>query len=331
VFQLTAAGQEQSVAVRELLRALNPGGPRAIDARLMIGLKPGTQRIYWKQLRNFGGWLDVRGYDPKYAYEMDNCLAEYLGTGLVTLATFEHVLAAVERVAPHFKRKLEYSHAVLAQLRRHHPPKHTLPIGWAPMMAVALDLCNQGHKRVAGLLILQRSAGLRPSEALGLEAQHLILPNQNPWGRRRIAVLLLGVRTGTKSGRAQFTTIDAEEYPTAIQIMTRFVSTTPKGVRLTAVGSVSRYSSLIEKASSRQHLARYTAHSPRAGWASAARLSGKPVMDTMEQGRWLSITSMRVYLDAVSILASELGAQSVTPLVNYIQEDFAARFPWWEA
>ena len=44
----------------------------------------------------------------------------------------------------------------------------------------------------------------------------------------------------------------------------------------------------------------FTAHSLRAGWATARFLSGQPVTELLEDGTWSSEKSLRIYLDVVS-------------------------------
>ena len=50
----------------------------------------------------------------------------------------------------------------------------------------------------------------------------------------------------------------------------------------------------------------FTSHSGRAGFASEARPGGRDFVEIREEGRWLSDSSLRVYIDVVSAASIDL-------------------------
>ena len=47
----------------------------------------------------------------------------------------------------------------------------------------------------------------------------------------------------------------------------------------------------------------WTPHGARAGYASESRAAGKPFTEIQEEGRWISASSLRIYIDCVGAAA----------------------------
>ncbi len=105
------------------------------------------------------------------------------------------LLAAIERILPHFKGDLLLAHAELNAWSVAFV-KHTAPMLWLWCILVARRFLVWDLHRVAGLLLLQRRRGLRPGEALGLRAFDLVMPSAH-LGSTSFGALLLGARAGT--------------------------------------------------------------------------------------------------------------------------------------
>ena len=142
------------------------------------------------------------------------------------------------------------------------------------------------------------------------------------------AVLILGMRRGTKIGRRQFvTTAD----PVAKRMVAAFWSSTPPGAPLSQTTTYGRYAALLKRAwrHARVDHLNFTAHSPRAGWATEQRLLGAYFSEIKAQGRWASDRSLLTYLDLSTTLLLQLQLNALGPSGDWILEDVAGRYPWW--
>ena len=94
--------------------------------------------------------------------------------------------------------------------------------------------------------------------------------------------------------------------------------------------SYDTYRKLLRAAQEQSGLtAGYTPHSPRAGFATESIAEGADFVSVREAGRWLSDTSLRVYLDVVgaaSLAASQKAAGREHELV-FAAKNFLAFFP----
>ena len=258
---------------------------------------------------------------------VDAALSEFSRTRC-TRSKFERLLSAVEAVLPICKGKLLHSHAVLRAWRRATPPNHAIPMPFRVMIVLAWTLAMQGWPRVGGLLIIQWSAGLRPGEVLQLYPEHLILPLA---GTNRQPMISLGAKEGTKVGRKQVTFIIGRQAPIAEAVMRAFANSASPGCSLSSITTVSGYNRLLAAAAKTagvQHH-HYTAHSPRAGWATEMRIAGVAFSELQELGRWQSAHSLRIYLDVTAALFLDIDAGALASKAQWLEERFVQRFPWW--
>jgi hypothetical protein len=145
-----------------------------------------------------------------------------------------------------------------------------------------------------------------------------------------VPMLLLGAKTGTKSRREQSAVL-LHLSGFADMLIRAFKSSTPPGCRLTTISSVGAYNACLRKAQKSAKLGwlHATAHSPRAGWASELRLAGVEFTELRERGRWVSDSSLRMYLDAVTAHYLTIRLQGVMPQFQLLMADFAHRYMWW--
>ena len=298
------------------------------DERLWASLRPTTQQAYRLALRAFRTWAAEQDVvEPVSLYELDATLVAYFRSG-IRLSQARTLAAAVEKTLPAAKRHLPHARALIVEGERWAPPQHTIPLSWVAAAGTAFLLATvHGVARIGGLLLLQSRTGLRPSEALQLERQHLVpshLNRSNP----AEAVLILGTRQGTKVGRAQFVTTADE---VAKSLISAFHATTADGARLTAFNSYAQYARLLAKVWSQagvDHL-RFTAHSARSGWATELRLRGTPFPEIKSQGRWSSDKSLITYLDVATATMMELQLGALSNHGEWLLGDVIQRFPWW--
>ena len=210
------------------------------------------------------------------------------------------------------------------------PGTHTMPMPWHVALSLAWWIAGAGYPRVAGLLLLQAATGMRPSEVLALVKESLVPPALNRAGAN-CAVIILGIRRRTKSGRRQFITVSRSISPIAVKIIEVFFATTPAGAYLSNCVAYTQYYSILKRATTACHLVelKFTPHSPRAGWATESRMGGMPFQEIKELGRWDSDKALRIYLDASAALLASVSCTHIDHIAAYLAEDFAKRFPWW--
>ena len=74
-----------------------------------------------------------------------------------------------------------------------------------------------------------------------------------------------------------------------------------------------------------------TPHGPRAGYASESVCLGRPFVETREGGRWLSDSSLRIYLDVVAAadIATQCEVQGHAAAMAWAIQNFVSYFPMW--
>jgi len=293
------------------------------------GLKPKTASVYRGYLQRFAAFMVEKKLSCRYINEIDQGAVWYIRKFALSPAQASTLLAAVERAYPAAKWKLPYAHLLAKVLGEDRPPKHTLPEPWECAVALSQWLALQGYPRLAGIHLIQWGCGLRPSEAITLRCNQIVLPEENPSHRKRLGYLVLGPKAGTKSGRPQFVLVDPERSPVVMALMRRFRITTPSASLLTTVNDVPAYNRLLRRGCVALGIPLFTSHGPRAGWATAERLSGRDFRELQEAGRWESDRSVRRYLDALAAVDLRAQARHILPMATYIVADFASRFAWW--
>ena len=155
------------------------------------------------------------------------------------------------------------------------------------------------YARLGVGLALQVAAGLRPSEMLAAEPEHLTFPEDS--GKDFSSgpdTLALGPRTGTKVKRPQVAMIMTDEIRLR-RVLRLLRSLTPRGCRLFPY-SIQVYRNLLRRLELKLGLQiGWTPHSGRAGFATEMRAAGTPFGEIRERGRWAADSSLRTYLDIV--------------------------------
>ena len=315
--------------VSSIERATMPPGSGIQPPDAFKGLRPRTAALYRSYVQRFAAFMSQQKWSCRYVNEIDHGAVAYIRKFALSPGQATTLLAAIERAHPAAKWHLPYAHSLAKALGEDRPPTHTVPEPWFAALALAQWMSLQGYPRLAGVHLMQWGCGLRPSEALGMRAHQIVLPEENPSHRQQLGYLVLGPKTGTKSGRPQFVLVDPGRSPITIALMRRFRSTTPAASLLTVVNDVPAYNRILRRGCTALSLPVFSGHGPRAGWATAERLAGRDFRELQEAGRWENERSVRRYLDALA--ASDLRDQirHVAPMATYIAGDFPRRFAWW--
>ena len=124
--------------------------------------------------------------------------------------------------------------------------------------------------------------------------------------------LLLGVRRGTKSGRAQSVRVHDRFL---LFLMTLLSRATTGDAPVSGLFSLGGYAHLIERACQGLPI-RFCPHGLRAGYVTDRFLAGDHLTEIAEVTRHVSLKSLRVYLDVVSVA----GSQASQKLQGFVAE-----------
>ena len=285
--------------------------PLGLDAHAASKVQESTLSVYRKAVLPFTTWLIEEGLTPNSSVQWDDLLVEWKNAKLITKNQFQNTVAAVEFFFK-FHDKLAWSRHVLAGWNIAHVPRHTTPMVASLACLFAIHLSCLGHPRLGIGLLLQQCTGMRPSEMLALLGHHVLFPESCNIPTQTQVVIRLGFRTGTKAKREQCCAFDPALRPDLANLLRRLLESTPGDERLFPY-NLQQYGRVLKKISKMlqiEHLG-LTPHSPRAGFASQASLEGKTFLEIREKGRWLSDSSLRVYLDVVGALSISVDAQLI--------------------
>jgi hypothetical protein len=249
--------------------------------------------------------------EPESAEELDDLLIEYRygvdGAGPVTKGVFEHLVAAVERILPHYKGLLCLCKAEISQWRVVYTVRHSVPLipQWA--LVLAYGFLHLGLAPVGALVLLQSLTGRRPSEAMGLNEQHVILPSPRITDTGA-GSLLHGVKSGTKANRPQSVRVT---HPLALLMMGALKCAAPAGGRLTHLLTLGGLSYVMSKAAEVMRLNHlgWKPHSGRSGFVTWRSMQGDRPEAIMAVTRHVALASFRTYLDVTAVAAGKLALE----------------------
>ena len=278
---------------------------RLQDPIFQARVKPKTLHVYKLALQPFTTWA-IECYTPlSDAASWDDALLEYrYAHPKLTKGKFLNLIAALEFFCPPLKRNLPWAHTMVTAWARSLPVRHTVALTSRPGFLIAVHFSVRGWKRLGLGMMVQIASGMRPNEMLQLLPQHVILPEeQDVQGPNTPTLLVLGVKTGTKVRRAQVARLPADTHPLPL-ILRNCKRATPEGMFLFPY-TLADYRNKLRSVDSDLNInLGYTPHSPRAGFATEARLKGMAFEEIREAGRWQSDSSLRTYLDLVGATSS---------------------------
>ena len=198
----------------------------------------------------------------------------------------------------------------------------------------AVHLSTLGYPALSIGMVLQQGKGLRPSELLGIDSADVALPEENQALGARACVIGLGVKRGTKAKRAQSIVLEEGAFAQLIQCLRVLKAVVGPAGPLFPF-TLAQYNRLLKKISKRLGISvNYTPHSLRAGFASEGRILGKSFVELREEGRWVSDSSLRIYVDVVSSasIARSLELQGLKEALSFAASHWALYVsrPWVE-
>ena len=243
---------------------------------------------------------------------------------------FSTLLASLEFFFPEAKGKLAMSHACLRGWEISYSTKHTTPMGRAIGTLFASHMSSRGNPRLGVAMYFQVRKGLRPGELFDIRRSDVILPSDAGTPESLdVIVVGLGVRTNTKAKRPQAVTILKSEHPQLTILLERICSVTSHNCKLFPF-TIDQYRREIQDIEKRLGLSfGFSAHSPRAGFASEGKARGISFTELREEGRWLADASLRTYIDLVSAahISVTLRSRGLVPALEFAAQHILEYFP----
>ena len=264
---------------------------------MLEALKPQTQKTYLSALRDFEAFACASRLQLNTRREVDAAAFQYILCH--TKSRGENLVAALYKCYPPLRGHLVWTAARLKVLAVSAPPVHHLPMDWLVALAIAYFAVRRGVPRHGALLLLQWLFGLRPSEALNLRGDDLVVADCS-LRSARLSFIRVGALRGTKAGRPQI--VRARPGDRAANfVLALLARRTPADTFLSSLRTLPQLQAVIARGLSDAAInLRFTPHCPRAGWATYRHTSGQSFTSLREDGRWRSDDSLRVYLDVVA-------------------------------
>lgn len=298
-------------AVCNCVKRLHP------DLRHRVGSD--TIKKYEKSLDSFTMYLHRQPDWTTFSSEDIDFLAMEFRTEM-DLTKSQHIIlvAALEFFLPYLKGKLVLCREALKGRSNSEPTKHTVPLTTELAMLFGAYMASKGKVKIGVAMILQQASGLRPSELLALYQEHIYVPPDC----KQPLTLRLGAVVSTKVKREQFVLLSPAKHSLAYTLLRKLHAGTLTGARLFPFG-YSLYNNSFKQCELHYglHLG-FTAHSPRAGFATSQVIAGTPVKEIQAAGRWLCEASFQTYVDVVAAahIRAQVGSKELEDTVRWVQD-----------
>ena len=237
------------------------------------------------------------------AEDLDLMIMEFRTEMDLTKAQHVTLVAAVEFFLPYTKGKLVVCREALKGRASAEPTKHTTPLTTELAWLFGALMASQGKRAIGAAMIVQQATGLRPSELLALQCDHVFVPRDCS----QSITLRLGAVVSTKVKREQFVLVRPGVQSLAYALLRNLCDAAADGAKLFPFG-YNTYNNAFKVCEQHYQLRMgFTAHSPRAGFATSHVISGTPVKEIQAAGRWLCESSFQTYVDVVA--AAHIRAQ----------------------
>ena len=258
------------------------------------------------------------------AEDLDFLIMEYRTEMDLTRSQHVLIVAAIEFFLPYAKGKLIMCREALKGRNTAEPTKHTTPLTTELAVLFGAQMASQGKAAAGAAMIIQQSTGLRPSELLSLQRDHVYMPPDC----NSAITLRLGAVVSTKVKREQFVLVRPSSQPLAYALLRKLHRGAADGARLFPFG-YSFYNNAFKHCEQHYHLhLGITAHSPRAGFATSQVIAGVPVKDIQAAGRWLCESSFQTYVDVVAAahIKAQVNARQLEDTFKWVQDRIALYF-----
>ena len=298
---------------------------RRVDPDQARLVSPVTLKRYEEAFSAFVSWLVRQNHNPSTVQHLDSLIVAYKNDVGLSKSSVNYVIASVEFFLPQAKGGLTWARRVAAGQHVTAPTKHTNPMISKVSCYYGARFAAAGMFRMGLYISLQQAVGLRPSEGLKLKGRHVLKP-EFACGKY---LLRLGANVGTKIKREQVAHLDPAKHPTLCDVFADVLANTGPDELLFPF-SYAAYNHAIQNVTASLNVdVHFTAHSPRAGFASENIALGEPPEAIRLLGRWASEQNFKIYIDVIS-------AAHISALVNlgghneammYCHSHFSLYFP----
>ena len=286
-----------------------------------------TLRCYKEALDPFLMYLqnrfDIALEEPE---DVDQLLLEFRTEFELTRSKHTLLVAALEFFMPHLKGKMILSREALRGRTSVDQIKHTVPLPCEAAHLIAAWHTSEGRYRMGAAVLVQHSTGLRPSELLGIQTDHVFVPIALI-GTAKVSIRL-GCVVSTKVKREQSVLVCFSEFRFVCKLLEWLVRSTTPGGKIFGFG-YSTYNNSFKLAEQHFRLqVGWTAHSGRAGFATDLIVKGVPFNTVQARGRWLSENSFRCYIDVIGSLDTKarVSARGLWEEAVWCQQNIARYF-----
>ena len=277
-----------------------------------------TLKKYEKSLDSFTMYLHrLPDWSTFSCEDIDLLVMEFRTEMDLTKSQHITLVAALEFFLPNLKGNLVVCREALKGRANAEPTKHTVPLTTELALLFGAYMASKGKLKLGAAMILQQCTGLRPSELLALQQDHIYV---SPDCKQPITIRL-GAVVSTKVKREQFVLLSPVKNPLASALLRKFHAESVVGARLFPF-SYSIYNSSFKQCEQHYQLQLgFTAHSPRAGFATSQVISGTPVKDTQAAGRWMCEASFQTYVDVVAAahIRAQVGSKALDDTVLWVK------------
>ena len=278
---------------------------------------PTTLRLYSKDFASLVLFVESQVPQEQFSSEAEELyfhIANFRDEMQLSRGLHGRLVAAVEFFCPEFKTKLIRARESLKGRLIHDPIKHTMPTTRRLAVGFGVKFAEFGRPRMGAAHIVQTESGLRASELLGIQEEHVDATDATT-----PITIALGLKTSTKAKRLQAVIIRYEKHPTSHLLLRMLKATTPRGRKIFPY-SYAQYNGGVQLIDRHLHLnLGLSGHSGRAAFATEGLIAGDEVRTIMKDGRWMTGSAFRVYVDIVGALRVQAQVQSegLSPLLSY--------------
>ena len=271
-------------------------------------------RIF-EQFTEFASTVDIpANYSQQEAIE--HAIELFRDTEQLSKTLHQRVVTATEFFLPQYKGNLKRCREAVKGHLLNEPTRHTVASTSRIIFLFACTLSSEGKSRVGVALILQGQTGLRADELVDIRGCDVSVPHCES----EALIIALGVRKRTKAKRVQHVVLDPVRHLESYLLVKLLVCTTdPSGLLFPFTYWVFHSSIRAMDARFKLDLG-LSGHSGRACFATEAIIVHKlSVPDAMREGRWLSESAFRMYVDIVGASAAQasFAARGLAPAADF--------------
>lgn len=302
-----------------------------VDEHQLERIKGRSNKTYRNAIEPLIKFLEEHDCDPLQE-EVDEILMEYKNHRRyqVTRSKFGTLIAAVMHVLPEIER-LPWSSSSSRGWLKVEPPQRTAPLpGWLSPLYQG-GMAEKGDEESGIVLRVQSMTGMRPSEALGMAPEDVLLDPEHPGEEGLEGCTLIRLKK-TKRGRQQVVVIrpvTTERDQNTLILLRRLKERTPRGVPMARV-DYQRYRGHFIRISEKWGIGwKIRPHSPRVGFATDSHARGDARTKTMEMARWEREDTFKGYLDEVASMAVSIGEEAIRlgARARYVEANLDRIFP----